>query len=201
MIKLYGVPQSRAFRPLWMLHELGLEFENVPTHFATGETRSAEFLKLNPNGHIPVLVDGETVIWESLAINLYLARKYGSGRLWPASVEDEGRTFQWTLWAQTELEGPLLGVLMNRRVLPAEQRDEAVAVASEAKLAGIFGVLEGALRGRAHLLGEAFSAADLNVASVMTWALLARLDLARWPQAADWLRRCTGRPAAAKARP
>ena len=62
MIKLYGVPQSRAFRPLWMLHELGLQFENVPTHFAGG-TRTAEFLKLNPNGHIPVLIDVDVVLW------------------------------------------------------------------------------------------------------------------------------------------
>src|SRR6185295_13558549 len=97
MIKVYGVPQSRAFRVLWALRELGLEFEKidrhtrpVPTSIAGG-TRSAEFLKLNPNGHIPVLVDGTTVLWESMAINLYLARQYGAGTLWPASVPDEGR--------------------------------------------------------------------------------------------------------------
>ena len=84
MIKLYGIPASRAFRVRWMLEELGVAYQNVPTNFATGETRTAEFLKLNPNGHIPVLVDGETVLWESMAINLYLARAYGGG-LWPAS--------------------------------------------------------------------------------------------------------------------
>jgi len=79
MIKLYGIPASRAFRPLWMLEELGLAYENVPVNFADGGTRSAEFLTLNPNGHIPVLVDGEVVLWESMAISLYLARKYGAG--------------------------------------------------------------------------------------------------------------------------
>jgi glutathione S-transferase len=147
-----------------------------------------------------VLVDGQTVIWESLAINLYLARKYGAGRFWPSSVEDEGRTYQWTLWAMTELEAPLLGVLMNRRVLPPEQRDESAAAAAEAKLAGPLGVLEGALRGRPYLLGDSFSVADLNVAAVMSWAPMARLDLTRWPQAADWLKRCSTRPAALKAR-
>ncbi len=199
MIKLYGVPASRAFRALWMLQELGLQFENVPTSF-TGETRTAEFLKLNPNGHIPVLVDGETVLWESMAINLYLARKYGAGSLWPSSVADEGRAFQWSFWAMTEVEAPLLAVLLHRRILPTEQRDAAVAAAHEAKLAGPFGVLEGALRGRAHLLGEAFSVADLNVASVLSWTALAKLDLGKWPQVAGWLQRCTARPACKKAR-
>jgi len=199
MIKLYGIPASRAFRSLWMLEELGLEYENVPTSFMGG-TRTAEFLKLNPNGHIPVLVDGETVLWESLAINLYLARKYGAGRLWPASVEDEGRAFQWSLWAMTEVEPQLLPVLMHRRVLPPEQRDEAVVAAQEAKLAGPFGVLEGALRGRPYLLGEAFSVVDLNVAAVMSWTRLANVDLGKWPLLAAWLQRCTERPAFAKAR-
>jgi glutathione S-transferase len=199
MIKLYGIPASRAFRSLWMLEELGLEYENVPTSFMGG-TRTAEFLKLNPNGHIPVLVDGETVLWESLAINLYLARKHGAGRLWPASVADEGRAFQWSLWAMTEVEPQLLPVLMHRRVLPQEQRDEAVVAAQEAKLAGPFGVLEGALRGRPYLLGEAFSVVDLNVAAVMSWARLANVDLGKWPLLAAWLQRCTERPAFKKAR-
>jgi glutathione S-transferase len=200
MIKLYGVPASRAFRALWMLEELGLQYQNVPTHFATGETRTAEFLKLNPNGHIPVLVDGETVLWESLAINLYLARKYGAGGLWPASVADEGRAFQWSLWVVTEVETPLLSVLLHRRILPAEQRDAALAAANETKLAAPFGVLEGALRGRPHLLGETFSVADLNVASVLSWTTLAALDLGKWPLVAGWLQRCTTRPACERAR-
>lgn len=199
MIKLYGIPASRAFRALWMLNELGLQYENVPTHFAT-DTHTAEFLKLNPNGHIPVLVDGETVLWESMAINLYLARKYGAGSMWPATVEDEGRAFQWSFWVMTETEGALLAVMMHRRLLPKEQRDASAAAAGEAKLGGPFGVLEGALRGRPYLLGETFSVADLNVAAVLTWTGLAGIELGAWPQMADWLQRCTARPACKKAR-
>src|SRR5438093_255406 len=86
MIMLYGVPRSRTMRPLWMLEELGVPYENKPVSFL-GESRSPEFLRLNPNGHIPVLRDDDVVIWESMAINLYLARKYGKG-LWPRTVED-----------------------------------------------------------------------------------------------------------------
>lgn len=200
MIKLYGVPASRAFRCLWMLRELQVKFENVPVGLSDGGTRRAEFMKLNPNGHIPVLVDGTTILWESMAINLYLARQYGAGTLWPATVADEGRAFQWSFWAMTEVEASLLQALMHRRILPKEQRDEAIAAAAEAKLATPFGVLEGALRGREYLLGAAFTVADLNLASVLSWVMLAGIDLARWPQLAAWLRRCTDRPACKAAR-
>jgi glutathione S-transferase len=200
MIKLYGVPASRAFRALWALRELGLEFENVPTSFANSGTHTAEFLKLNPNGHIPVLVDGTTVLWESMAINLYLARQYGAGSLWPASTPDEGRAFQWSFWVMTEVEATLLQVLFQRRIAPRDQRDEAAATAAESKLAGPLTVLEGALRGREYLLGGAFTIADLNVASVLTWATMAGVDLGRWPQLAGWLTRCTDRPACKAAR-
>lgn len=200
MITVYGIPASRAFRVLWMLEELGLEYRHVPTHFAGGGTRTAEFLKLNPNGHIPVLVDGETVLWESMAINLYLARRYGAGTLWPATVEDEGRAFQWSFWVMTEVEAALLAALLHRRILPEAQRNAALAEESVAKLAAPFAVLDGALRGRAHLLGEAFTVADLNVASVLSWTALAGLDLGRWPQLAAWFKRCVERPACTKAR-
>jgi glutathione S-transferase len=135
-----------------------------------------------------------------MAINLYLARKYGSGKLWPATVADEGRAFQWSFWVMTEVEGPLLAVLMNRRVLPKEQRDANAAAAGEAKLAGPIGVLDGALRGKSYLLGDTFSVADLNVASVLSWTSLAGIDLGKWPQAAAWFRRCAERPAFKKAR-
>src|SRR5262249_42043568 len=100
-ITVYGVTRSRTLRVLWMLEELGLPYEHVKTNFATGDTRSPEYLAINPNGHVPALRDGDTTLCESMAINLYLARKYDKG-LWPRTVEDEGRTFQWSLWVMTE---------------------------------------------------------------------------------------------------
>src|SRR5205823_6011995 len=114
MIKLYGVPQSRAMRALWMLEELGLPYENVKVNFATGDTRKPEYLRINPNGHIPALQDGDLIIWESMAINLYLARKYDMG-LWPKTVEGEGRAFQWSFWAMTEAEEPRVPPSRARR--------------------------------------------------------------------------------------
>jgi glutathione S-transferase len=197
MLKLYGVPRSRAMRSLWMLEELGVPYENVGVDFITG-TKSADFKQLNPNGHIPVLQDGDLVLWESLAINLYLARKHDKG-LWPKTVEDEGRAYQWSLWAMTEAEEPLLTALLNRVFFPPEQRDAKKADDAVARFAKPLGVLDGSLAGRDYLLGSTFTVADLNVASVLTWAPLAKLDLSAAPRAAVWLGRCTARPALARA--
>ena len=193
MITLYGVPRSRTMRPLWMLEELGVPYENKPVTFL-GESRSPDFLRLNPNGHIPVLRDGDLVIWESMAINLYLARKYGKG-LWPRTVEDEGRAFQCSVWAMTELEEPLLTALLHRGFLPEDQRDPKKADDAAERFKTPLGVLNGALAGKQYLLGDAFTVADLNVAAVLCWAFLAGLDLGKAPQAQAWLGRCTGRPA------
>jgi len=196
MIKLYGVPRSRTMRVLWMLEELGVPFENEPVSF-TGGSRTPEFLRLNPNGHIPVLQDGEVVLWESLAINLYLARKYDKG-LWPRTPEDEGRAFQWSLWAMTELEEPVITTLVHRRLLPEGERDAAKLAAAVARFPQPLGVLDGALAGRQYLLGDAFGVADLNVAAVVGWAPLAGLELDGAPNVQGWLQRCTSRPAFAR---
>jgi len=153
---------------------------------------------LNPNGHIPTLQDGDLVLWESLAINLYLARRYDRG-LWPKTIEDEGRAFQWSIWAMTELEEPLLTVLSNRVFYPEAQRDAKKADDAAARFTGPLGVLNGALKGGSYLLGDTFTVADLNVASVLTWAPPAGLDLGAAPNAQAWLGRCTARPALARA--
>lgn len=194
MITVYGIPRSRAMRPLWMLEELGVPYQLERVSFVGG-TRTPEFLKLNPNGHIPVLRDGDLVIWESMAINLYLARKYDKQGLWPRTPEDEGRAFQWSFWAITELEEPTLTVLMHRRLLPADQRDAKKADDAAERFKKPLQVLEGALASRPHLLGDTFTVADLNVAAVLAWAPLAGLDLSAAPKAAAWAGRAAARPA------
>ncbi len=194
MITIYGVPRSRTMRSLWMLEELGVPYENVKTNFATGDTRKPDYLKINPNGHVPALEDGDTLLFESLAINLYLARKYDKG-LWPKTVDDEGRSFQWSVWAMTELEEPVITTLLHRMFFPTAQRDPAKADDAAERAKKPLGVLEGALAGRAYLLGGGFNVADLNVASVLSWAPIAGIDLAPFPAVQAWLARCTGRPA------
>lgn len=198
MIKLYGVRQSRAMRSLWALEELGVPYENVPTNFAT-DAKKPEFLAINPNGRVPALVDGDVTLFESMAINLYLAKRYDTKNLYPKSLADEARAVQWSFWGMTEIEPALLQVLMNRVFLPAPQRDEAAAKTAEEKLAQPLRVLDGALAGKKYLLGDTFTIADLNVASVLSWALFAKVDLTKTPNAERWLKECCARPSFVKA--
>lgn len=195
-LTIYGIAQSRALRVLWAAKELGIDFKLEPVD-NMGGSRKPEFLKINPNGHVPAINDDGLIMWESLAINLYLAKKYG-GPMQPKNLADEGRALQWSFWAVTEAEGHALTLLM-KRMNPAGTSDEAVAAAGE-KLGAAIKVLDGALAGKDYLLGSEFSIADLNVAGVLAWLQMAKFDMTATPNAAAWLARCLGRPAFAAAR-
>lgn len=195
-LTIYGIPTSRALRILWLANELGLEYKYVPVDFSGG-SRSPEFLKLNPNGHVPVIDDDGLILWESMACNLYLIKKHG-GPLAPKSLSDEGRTLQWSFWVMTEMEKAAL-TLLEKRVYPDEVTDADAAAARE-ELVPTLKVLEGALAGRDYLLGSVFTVADLNVAAVLSWLRIAKYDLAAFPIVADWLTRCLSRPANLAAR-
>ena len=199
-LKIYGIARSRAFRTLWMAGELSLPYELVPVELA--QTRSPAYLRVNPNGHIPTIEDDGFVLWESMAINLYLAKKYGSGEggLYPNRLEDEARAWQWSFWGMSEVERPLLTALLNRAIYPEDKRDAAAADAAEKSLATPFRVLDGALAASPYLLGAQFTVADLNVASILSWVRPAAIDLAAVPRMATWLRTCQQRPAAQAAR-
>ena len=99
---LYGVSISRALRSIWAIEEVGIDYEHVPTHFFK-DTKTPEFLSINPNGRVPTLVDGDLMLCESMAINLYLAERYGNG-LWPDSIEDRARTQQLRASARSQLQ-------------------------------------------------------------------------------------------------
>jgi glutathione S-transferase len=199
-LKIYGIPRSRAFRTLWLAKELGIDYENIPVDFATGETRQPAYLAINPNGHVPAIDDDGLILWESMAINLYVAKKYGLGTLYPAALAGEARAWQWSFWAMTELERPVLTAMFNRAIYPEDKRDAAAADQAEKELQHPFGVLDSAVSATPYLLGGDFTVADLNVAAVLSWARPARLDFTPFPKAADWLSRCALRPAAKAAR-
>jgi glutathione S-transferase len=199
-LKIYGVPRSRAFRTLWLAKELGLDYENVGIDFATGETRTPSYMAINPNGHVPAIDDDGFILWESMAINLYLAKKHGLGTFYPTRLQDEARAWQWSLWGMTEIERPVLTAMFNRAIYPEDKRDAAAADAAEQDLQNPLRVLDGAVVKTPYLLGGEFTVADLNVASILSWARPARIDFAPFPKAADWLGRCALRPAAKEAR-
>jgi glutathione S-transferase len=198
MLKLYGSSRSRSARCLWMLEELGQKYDHVPVEPAKAKT--PEHLRLNPNGHVPVLEDDGQIFWESMAINLYLGAKYGKAPLWPSAVEDRGHAAQWSFWGMTEAEPHLVTILRNRMLLPPDQRNEKAAQDAVAAMEGPLKVLDGALKGREYLLGKDFTIADLNLAGIMSFAVLAKLDLSGTPAAGGWIQKCLARPAFQKVR-
>lgn len=212
-LTIHGIAASRAIRPLWAATELGLAFTHVPTPYAGGATRTPEFLALNPNGHIPVVVDarpeGEVVVWESMACALYVARHHGVAdgqSITPATPAEDAYALRWSFWAVTECEADALTVLMHRMAMPADRRKPELAEAAEKRLAVPLRVLEQHLaaqqaRGQSHLAAERFTIADLCVASVLNWARPAKALMEAHPLVHDWIVRCMARPAqhAAKA--
>ncbi len=196
-LRIYGVARTRAFRALWAAEELGVPYEHLPVEIGDAGARTPEFLALNPNGRLPVIVDGDFVLSELLAITLYLAKKHGSGTLYPATLEAEARAWQWSFWAIAEVDrGVNIWSLHAVRLPPAERdaalRDEALGV-----LAAPFQVLDTALSKQPYLLGDAFTIADLNVAAVISRAI--DMELAAVPHLKAWLTRCLDRPAAQRA--
>ena len=195
-LTIYGFARSRAFRTLWMAHELDLDFECVAGMGSDGP--SAALLAANPMGQVPTIVDDGFALCESMAINIYLAKKHG--KLAPASLEDEAQTLRWCFWAATAVEKKLLEVLLNALGLMGREKDEQAVKAGVEALQRHFKVLNDALAEGDYLVGGAFSVADLNVAAVFGWGKMAGLAFAEHPSLGAWLERCLGREAAVKAR-
>ncbi len=197
-MKLYGTPVSRALRSIWAAEEVGVDYELVPTHFV-GDSKKPEYLQINPNGRIPALVDDDVVLFESMAINLYLAKKYG-GKLYPSDSADEARAIQWTLWGMTEVEDSLIQIFVNKVMLPEDQRDSALVASATERLQRPLAVLDAHLAKRDYLLGSDFTIADLNLAGTLATGNIAGFDISKFENASRWLAACTERPALARAR-
>ena len=205
MLKIYGVYRSRASRNFWLAGELGIPFEHVPviqayrlpdpdSADAPLNTRSPAFLKVNPNGHIPSIDDDGLILHESLAINLYLARKHG-GPLAPKNLAEEGLMGMWSLWAATEVEPHSIQVLYHLVANAPEQRDPEIARKEVDALRAPFAVLDKALAGSGWLVGERFTVADINVAEVVRYAMAAQELFEVAPRVKSWLAACHARPA------
>jgi glutathione S-transferase len=196
-LKIYGVARTRAFRALWIAEELSLAYEHVPIEIGEAGARRPEFLAINPNGRLPLIADGDFVLSESLAITLYLAKKYAHGTLYPAALDAEARAWQWSFWAIAEVDRGVNIWSLHAVRLPAAERNAHLRDEALKLLAAPFKVLDRAVTENAYLLGPDFTVADLNVAAVISRA--ADMDLAPWPHLKDWLTRCLERPAARKA--
>jgi glutathione S-transferase len=204
MLTIYGVYRSRASRNIWLANELGIPFKLVPVmqlYRLTPEaaentlhTKSPEFLKVNPNGHIPAVDDDGLVLNESLAINLYLARKHG-GPLAPANPAEEGQMAMWALWAAIEAEPHTIQVLYHRVGNKPEERDPNIAAAAIEALRRPFAVLDKALATNGYLVGGRFTVADINTAEIFRYAMPAPELFEAAPGVKAWLAACHARPA------
>lgn len=206
-ITIYGISASRASRPLWAAHELGLSYHHEPVAFRGGAARTPEFLAINPNGRVPALkdarADGDVVVWESMACVLYLTRVYGTPDglgITPATPAEEADALRWAFWAVTEIEKDALCVLFHRVVLPVEQRNATVLDDAVQRLHAPLAVLEQHLqqqqaKGCAYVAAARFTVADLVLASVVAWAKPAAALFAQRPLSAAWVEACLARPA------
>jgi glutathione S-transferase len=199
MLTIYGNAKSRATRCVWALNELGIDYEQNALDHIAGDNKKPEYLAINPSGKVPALVDGDVVMSESLAINLYLARKYDNG-LWPSSEVDRARAEQWTFWAAGEAEPHTLTIAIERLFKPEDARNEAKAKAGEEALAPRLSYIDVHLKNRDFLVGDRFTIADLNVACVLASMLVTNVDLSTYPDLARWLTATATRDAYAKAR-
>lgn len=196
-IKLYGIAGSRAHRSLWAIEEVGVDYEHVPVSFRE-DSKTPEYLAINPNGKVPALVDGDLVLFESMAINLYLAKTYG-GDLYPRDVHDDARTVQWSVWGISELEPLQMQMVLNKILLPEDKRDERAVRSAEKQIERPLAVLDAALAGREYLVGDNFSIADLNVAAVMLLMTMVKFDYSTHKNVARWAKACHARPALLRA--
>lgn len=176
MIKLYGGARSRASIVRWYLEELGIPYEFVLLDMATGEHRQAEYLKINPFGKVPAIVDGDFSLFESGAILLYLDRKYGKNQL---SLEQEAIYTQWTLFANATIGPGIFNEASRERELPI-----------------LMAPLNQTLSHHPYLLGDEFTVADVAVGSILNYIpLMLKLDLSAYPAVVKYIKALSARPA------
>lgn len=193
-LRIYGIARTRAFRALWIAEELGLAYQHLPIEIGEAGARSPEFLALNPNGRLPFIDDDGFVLFESLAITLYLAKKHSPGRLYPAALQDEAKAWQWSFWAISEVDRGVNIWSLHAVRLPPNERDAARRDEALKVIAAPFRILDSAVAAQPYLLGDQFTVADLNVAAVISRAI--DMDLSAVPNLKAWLTRCLERPAA-----
>jgi glutathione S-transferase len=175
-----------------MLEECDIEYEYVVTNTRDGSMRGAEFRAIDPFGTVPYIIDGELRLAESIAINMYLAERYKPALL-GADHFDRARIWQWSLWGITNLQPNTLQVMSHRQFLPEHERQPAIADAAAARAEALLTILESELTGE-FLVGERFTAADVNCGSTVNLAVRAGLGADK-PRIAAWLERLRDRPA------
>ena len=192
---LYEFAPTRSIRVRWMLQELGVPFEAVTVDLAKGEGQRPEFLRLNPAGKLPVLVDDGLVLTESVAIDLYLAEKYPQAGLLPTDLRARAEVHRWLLFTATELEQPLWRIAKHTSLYPEAKRLPADVALAKEEFALAARITEDHMRGREFVVGEGVTIADFVLGYTLDWGNEAGL-LGEFPALRAYLERMYARPAA-----
>ncbi len=204
-IRLYSWPNSSGTRISWALEELGVPYEYVQLDGKKNEHRTPQYLAINPHGKVPGLVDGELTLFESGAILLHLGGKYGvEKKLWPAGGgQARADAICWTVWAVADFGNYMMQYAYHGLDSPVsykpEDRSKACAEYNRSQFIRGLDALESRLNGREYLLG-AFSLADIAAVSWLQLGSMFGIKLDTHPRVANWLKRCTERPACRRAR-
>ncbi len=194
MVTIYGSPKSSSGRCFWCLEEAQVPYDAKSINFKEKQHKSEDFLKINPNGKVPVLTDGEFTVWESMAINHYLAETH-KPELLGTTVQNKALVQQWTLWALAELQPPIIDVFIQLVFVPEDRRDLKAIEKATAKLPSLLETLNAALLNKTHLVGDAFSLADLHVFSVASLCRDIKFDTSSYKNMNAWMLKILERPA------
>jgi glutathione S-transferase len=195
-VKLFEFPPTRSIRARWTLQELGVDFQAITVNLLKGEHRSPQFLAINPAGKVPVLVDDDRIVTESVAIALYLAEKYPDRRLMPTDAGERGELFRWLLFTVTELEAPLWRIARNTRLYAESERQPSDVVIASREFKEMAAILDRHMAGREFVAGNRVSVADLVVAWTLDWGTVVEL-LGECPNLLAYVDRMYARPKAA----
>jgi glutathione S-transferase len=197
MIKVLGrSSSSNVQKVLWCAGELGLEVIHEPEYGGPfGNTDTAEYLGMNPNGLVPTMIHDGFILWESNAIVRYLAASFGDGGLWPTDIQTRAVADKWMEWHTStlgEVSFPAFYELVRK---PPAQRSQATIDASVAAAAPVFAIMNVELEGRSHLLGEELSMADIVYGSTIHRWMTIPIDRQPMPNVEAWYARMLERPA------
>jgi glutathione S-transferase len=200
-LTFYYTPMTSATRVFWALEELGVPCEKVKVNLQAGEQRKPEYLKLNPNGKVPLLVVDGKPIFESLAQIIYLGETYGVDKgLYPPPGVERAEALKWMVWSSVTMGEALSRVMRNTHErYPADERNAHAAESAKKEIANLIRILDEQLAGKQYVLGSNFSFADLSLAGAVGFSLRLGIDTSSFANVTAWTARCMGRPAAARA--
>jgi glutathione S-transferase len=194
-IRLYEFAPTRSIRVRWTLQELGLEFESVNVDLRTGAHHEPDFLEINPAGKLPVLIDGDLVLTESVAIVLYLAEKYPDRGFVPTDLEQRAELYRWLMFAATELEQPLWRIARHTQIYPPAKRLSGDIELAQKEFRRMADVLARHMQGRQFVVADRVTVADFVTAYTLDWGNEVKL-LDDCPGLVNYLERMYARPAA-----